>query len=581
MTFEQYWTILIKRWKLIVICFLFVGAGSFVGSKLMKPLYQSSALVQIVIRSGSSNQADYNNLLASDQLVQTEAALTTSDPVLREVASHYPGMTVSQLAGEVSTATKANTQLFEIDVVDLSPTRAASLANDVAATLIKQQLQSIQQDNAQAQQQIQQNLDQTSQQINETTTKISDLQAKGGNQAQVALLQTQLAALQQKYSQWQSALVQLELTQTQSGNNPLRLAQPAQPAGSPVRPNTPLYTAGGLLVGLLLGMLLALLYERLDTRVRTPEELTQLLGWPVLATIWRAGSSKPVDVINPAGNNVNVEPYRILRTNIGFSSLDKPLRSLVVTSALPHDGKSVNAANLAIFMAKAGKNTLLIDADLRSPIQHVLFNLSPNELGLSNAVLVFSMPNVPRTPSYHQFTMNASTLQTQGGPPTSNLSLEPFVHSVGIPNLWVMPSGPLPPNPSEFLESKAMQRFLGVIANCGIEVVIFDTPPLLGLSDASILASKVDGALVVVDTTRATKEKLKQMKAALSQTGVHVLGCVANKLRHKRNDSAYYYYQHAEAQESSEKSARNGHMPSVPTTPGIAEPSSEQQYRSN
>src|SRR5260370_24584194 len=94
MTFEQYWTILIKRWKLIVICFLFVGAGSFVGRKLIKPPYQASALVQVVIRSGSSNWADYNNFLAIDQLVQTEAAFTTSDALLREVAAHYPGMPV-------------------------------------------------------------------------------------------------------------------------------------------------------------------------------------------------------------------------------------------------------------------------------------------------------------------------------------------------------------------------------------------------------------------------------------------------------------------------------------------------------
>src|SRR5258707_10091252 len=148
------------------------------------------------------------------------------------------------------------------------------------------------------------------------------------------------------------------------------------------------------------------------------------------------------------------------------------------------------------------------------------------------------MPNVPIPPSYHQFAVNAS----QGGPATSNLSLEPFVHAVGIPNLWVMPSGPLPPNPSEFLESRVMQRFLAVIADCGIEVVIFDTAPLLGLSDTSILASKVDGALVVVDTTRATKEKLKQLKPVLAQTSVRVLGCVVNKLQHKRSDSSYYYY---------------------------------------
>jgi Mrp family chromosome partitioning ATPase len=578
MTLEQFWTVIIKRWQIILICFLVVGLGTFIGSKLMKPLYQSSALVEVVIHSSSINQTSYTDLQASDQLVQTEATLATSDPVLRVVASHYTGLTVIQLAQEVSSTTKLNTQLFEIDVVDTSPTRAADLANDVAGTLINQQSQAAQLQNTNAQKQIQQNLDQTSQQIYDVTTKISALQAKGGNQGQIALLQAQLSGYQQHYSQWQSALAQLELTQAQaqSGDN-LLVAQPAQPTVIPVRPNIRLYTGIGLLVGLLLGMLLAMLFERLDTRVRTPEEITHLLSWPVLATIWHAGSSKTKDVINPSGHNV--EPFRILRTNIGFSSLDQPLRSLVVTSAVPRDGKSSIAANLAIFIAKAGKSTLLIDADLHRPTQHTLFNLPPDKLGLSNAVLASSMPGAPSTPIYNQFVMNTSTLQ--GGPSTSNFSLEPFVHSVGIPNLWIMPSGPLPPNPSEFLESKVMQGFLAMIENCGIEMVIFDTPPLLGLSDASILASKVDGALIVVDTKRATKGKLRQSKAMLSQTGVHVLGCVANKLKHKRKESSYYYYYYAENQGSGEKSTRNGHNPSVPVTPMSAVSPSEQRMRSN
>lgn len=589
MTLEQYWTVLIKHWKLIVICCLLVGIGTFAGSKLTKPLYQSSVLVQVVIRSSNNNQADYNNLMASDQLVQTEATLAISDPVLREVASHFPGVTESQLTKEVSTAPRSNTQLFEIDVVDPNSSQAARLANDIATTLIKQQLQVIQQNNAQAQQQLQQNIDLTSQQINTITTQISTLQEKGKNQGQIALLQAQLSGLQLHYSQWQSALAQLELTQAQSGN-PLQVVQPAQPASSSTQPSTLLTTGGGLLVGLLLGVLLALLYERLDTRVRTQEEITQLLGWSVLSTIWRARYLTPRDVINPTGNNV--EAFRILRTSIGFASIDKPVRSLLVTSALPGEGKSSIAANLAIFMAKTGKTTLLIDADLRRPTQHVLFNLSPDKAGLSNAVLAFSMSGVPNTPSMsgvlgvshtpdlNQHSGRASTTQRPDISIPTSQSLEPFVHSVGIPNLWVMPSGPLPPNPSEFLESKVMQRFLPVIANCGIEVVIFDTAPLLGLSDASILASKVDAALVVVDTMQSTKGKLRQMKAALTQTNVHVLGCVANKLKHKRNDSAYYYDQRPQDQASSMKSTRNGHMPAIPVTPVLAEPH-EQKVRSN
>ena len=578
MTLAQDWTILIKHWKLVVICSLLVGVGANAGSKLMKPLYQSSALVQVVIRSGNYNQTSYDNLLASDQLVQTEASLATSDPVLREVASHYPGLSVIQLSGEVTSSPKTNTQLLEIDVMDPSPARAASLANDVAATLIKQQLRSIQQNSAQAQQQIRLNLDLTWQQIDETSSKISVLRATGGNQGQIALLEAQLSALQQLYSQWQTALAQVELTQEQSGN-PLWVAQPAQPAASPVRSNILLNIGGGLLAGLLLGILLALLYERLETRVRLPEEITQLLAWPVLATIWQAKSSNREDVINPTGRNVNAEPFRILRTNIGFSNMYKPLHSMIVTSALRSEGKSVIAANLAIFWARAGKNTLLIDADLHHPMQHTLFDLSSNESGFSNAVLAISVPNVPRTSSFHEFNPNTSTQEQQGGSTTTKLSLEPFVHSVGIPNLWLMPSGPLPPSPSELFESKAMQDFLTEIANCGIDFVIFDTAPVLGLSDVSILASKVDGALVVVDTTRATKEKLKQTKTVLSRTGVHVPGCVANKLKHKRDDSTIYYF--TEDQDSGEKSARNGHLPPVPVTPILAESPFEQRIPSS
>src|SRR5439155_13783703 len=139
MTLERYWTIVIKQWKFIVTCFVLVGLGTYIGSQLMTPLYQSSALVQVSIGSGN-NQADYNNILASDQLVQTESQLAISDPVLREVASHYKWLAVEQLAKEATSSAKLNTQLFEIDVLDPDPKQAATVANDIAATLIKQQL---------------------------------------------------------------------------------------------------------------------------------------------------------------------------------------------------------------------------------------------------------------------------------------------------------------------------------------------------------------------------------------------------------------------------------------------------------
>jgi Mrp family chromosome partitioning ATPase/capsular polysaccharide biosynthesis protein len=579
MTLEQFWSILLKQWRLVLFSFLVVGLGAFIGSKLMKPVYQSSVLVQVVLRS-NSNQADYNALLASNNLVQTEATLATSDSVFRRVVPHYPGLTTSQLAGEVSASPKLNTQLFEIDVVDPSSTRAASLANDVAAALIQLQQEQIQQSNALARQQIQDNIDETSEQINETTTKISTLQTRGGDQGQLALLQTQLNGLQQRFTQWQAALAQLELTQAQSGN-PLQIAQAAQPTTTPVRPNILLNTAGGFLAGLLLGLLLALLYEKLDTRIRTPEAIAQLLGWSVLATIWRAKVDSPQEMINPASQDANVEAYRILRTNIGFSSIDKSLQSLLITSPSSGDGKSCIAANLAIFMAKAGKSTLLIDADWHRPTQHLLFGLSSGKLGLSDAVMALSMPEESRASLSYQFFTQPSSTRTPGVPTATGLLLEPFVYSVaGVPNLWVMPSGPvpgpLPPNPAELLESKVMQSFLRLITNSGFEMVIFDAPPLLGLSDVSILAPKVEGVLVVVDTMRATKSRLRQTRARLSQTGAQVLGCVANKVQPKRHGDAYsscYLHGHS----GGEKSTRNGHVTPDTITQKLVKLSSPKQ----
>lgn len=267
-----------------------------------------------------------------------------------------------------------------------------------------------------------------------------------------------------------------------------------------------------------------------------------------------------------------------MRTNIGFAGIDKPLHSLLVTSAMPGDGKSTVAANLAIFMARAGKTTLLIDADLRRPALHKLFGLSSDKMGLSNAVLAFSKPKMPENPP-SEVTMletlntpsvefsnpktaagyqsHPASLQSMPALTAPDLSLEPFIHSVGIPYLRLMPSGPMPPNPPELLDSKAMQRLLTAIAHCGVEIVIFDTAPLLGLSDANILVSKVDAALVVVDITRANKKNLKHMKGLLQLAGARALGCVVNKQRSNRKDTPYYSY-YSKADEQHSKGSNSG-----------------------
>ena len=559
MTLERYWATMLKQWKFIALCFIVIGSGTFIGSKLTTPTYQSSVLVQVALRS-SSSQADISSLLASDQLVQTDAALATSDTVLNEVASHYKGMTLQQLALKVTSTPKLNTQLFEIDVNDPSATQAATLANDIANTLIKEQQDIANQDNNRSLQQVQQDLDTTRKQIDSLTAQINSLQAQGGKDAQIAVLQAQIAGLQSHYSQWQTLLAQLELTAAQSGDF-LRVAQPAQVSVNPISPRVLLNTAIGFSLGLLLGMLLAVLFELLDTKVRTSEALSELLGFPILAKIsfLNAKNKQGEEIINPVGHTHNVESYRILRTNVGFSAVDKPLRTLAITSALPHEGKSTVAANLAIFMAKAGKSTLLIDADLRRPTVHSKFNLSLDKAGLSNAILACSQ---------QQHSLSGSFTSNPG---VVTISLEPYMHSVNIPNLRVMPAGPLPPNPPELLDSKAMEQFLQVVSRCGAEIVVFDTPPILGLSDTNILVSKVDGTLFVVDITQANKKNVKQVKVLLAQAGARILGCVVNKetLSRKSSANAYYYYY---SQEQLSESKQDVQTPVHPVMPAFSLP---------
>ncbi len=572
MNFAHYWNVLLKQWKIIVACFLLVGIGTFIGSKIQTPLYQSSTLVEVALRSGTNQSADYSSLMASDQLVQTEAQLATSNTILRQVASQYQGMTVEKLAQNVSASAKLNTQLFEIDVLDPNPSRAAAIANDIATTLIKNRVDMTQQDNARSQQGIQQNLDATQQQINKVTAQIAALQGQQDKQQQLLSLQTNLTGLQQHYSQWQTLLAQMELADAQNGNY-LRVAQPAEPGLTPVRPRVLLYTALGFVIGLFLGIALALLYEQLDTRVRTSEELTELLSWPMLATVWRVDPAKKESVINPIGVSANAESYRILRTNIGFSSLDKPLRTLVVTSALPGDGKSTVAANLAIFMAKAGKNVLLVDADLRRSTMHEKFGLPVEKMGLTNAVLAF---NSQDTLKFTKVQSTTTDVLSAKGSPTNSI-IQPFLHSVNIPNLRVMPSGPLPPNPSELLDSEAMGRLTQALVNSGADIVIFDTPPLLGLSDASLLASKTDGTLVVTDTTQDKKGNLNQVKGILEQAGARVLGYVINKQAIRRGNSpySYYYYRSQNGHSTGDNDVRTAlnSMPVVPATPPLVEAS--------
>jgi len=202
------------------------------------------------------------------------------------------------------------------------------------------------------------------------------------------------------------------------------------------------------------------------------------------------------------------EQYRTIRTNLQFAMVDKELQSLVVTSSGPEEGKSMTTANLAVVYAQQGKKVLLIDADLRNPTVHYTFRLD-NLQGLSTVLVGES-------------------------------SFEEGISSMDIENLNVIPCGPIPPNPSELLASQRMQAVLEK-AKSFYDVVIFDTPPVLAVTDAQILANIVDGSLLVIRSRQTEYDAAEKAKKLLQSTNGKLLGTVLND-RDKKASNYYYYY---------------------------------------
>jgi capsular exopolysaccharide synthesis family protein len=201
------------------------------------------------------------------------------------------------------------------------------------------------------------------------------------------------------------------------------------------------------------------------------------------------------------------EAYRTLRTNLEFSSLDKPIKTMVVTSPGSEEGKSTTLANLAVTIAQADKKVILVDCDLRRPAQHAIFGL-PNDVGLTTMVV---------------------DAKAMGEPP---------LLGTGVPGLLLLPSGPLPPNPSELLGSRRMQEIIAGLSERA-DIVLFDAPPIVAVTDAAVLASRVDAVLLVVKAGATKRDHAQKARALLEKVNAHLVGAVLNNVK---MDTSYYHY---------------------------------------
>jgi capsular exopolysaccharide synthesis family protein len=321
----------------------------------------------------------------------------------------------------------------------------------------------------------------------------------------------------------------------------LRVAQPAQIPSDPVGPRPLRNAILAAIIGLLIAGGIVALLEYLDDTIKTPQDMEAAAALATLGAIARQrdvarGASGAGLVERANSRSPSIEAFRLVRTNLDFASIDHPLRALLITSASPGEGKTTIAANLAMVQAGMSRRVILVDGDLRKPGLHQAFGLS-NQVGVSNMLL------------------------TETDHPLDYLQQTP------IEGLRVLTSGPLPPNPTELLSSSRLRALLQRLTNAA-DLVIIDSPPALAVSDAIIIASRVDGTVVVVDSTRTRAGTLAQVTDALAKSGTRLLGGVLNKISKRSGTYYYYYYSSGGYYGEPKKAARTGSSAARPNRIG-------------
>ncbi|MGV1037911.1 MAG: polysaccharide biosynthesis tyrosine autokinase [Candidatus Nanopelagicales bacterium] len=434
-----YLSLLIRGWVWIVlgavICLILAGAYTWTKT----PLYTASTSVFFSVSGGDSvTQLLEGSTFAQNQV--TSYALLVEQPVVLQPVIDQLKLNESpkQLSAQIATVTAPETVVLKILVSDPSAQAAADIANAVTTQLAK---------------------------------TVSSLSSGAHGSA------------------------------SQTGGPLTVKATTVAPATVPQSPSSPDWIRNllaGLLGGAFIGAAYVVLREILSTRVRTEDDVTRVSrDVPVLGTVAQDSNARRQPVLLPGDRGARAEALRLLRSNLEFVNYSGQIRSVTVTSALPNEGKTITATNLALSMSE-GQRVILIDADLRNPSVAAMLDID-GSVGLSGLL-------------------------------SGKVNLSSAITRWGRTKLDVIPAGHRPPNPSELVGSEAMSELIrALLEDKGYDLVVLDTAPVLPVSDATVLARLSDGAIVVVSAKVATREKLGLALRTLSRSGSRVLGVVLNQ----------------------------------------------------
>jgi len=524
MELRQYFVVIWRWLWLIVLGTILAGGTGYVVSKNTAPVYRASTTL-LISQARNPVLTDYTSVVAGQTLAKTYAELLNKRPILEEVMRRL-GLQ-GKLPASISIRPVQDTQLLQLSVESHDPHLAMDIATSLPQVFIEENESMQTSRYASSKENLAKQLTSMEKDIGTTQQAITTLRgsASAADQAELARLQSTLTQYQSSYASLLKSYEDIRLAEAQSMDN-LVVVEPPELPRFPVRPNTLSNTLLAAVVGCMLAVGVAFLVEYLDDTIKTSEDVSQTLELSTLGAVTRmnisVGEEGLVAALQP--RSPVAEAYRALRTNIQFSTVDRPLKTLLVTSTSPREGKSTTVANLAVVMAQAGLSVIVVDSDLRRPDLHKFFGLA-NSQGLTNALL-------------------ESTATSDG-----------YLQATAVEKLQVLTSGPLPPNPSELLGSQRMKGLIEQLKGQA-DVLIFDSPPLLAVTDAAVLANEVDAVLLVVEAGATRRGAVLQARETMTKVGANLLGVALNKLSAKGAGGYYYYYYYSSEGEGRERRRR-------------------------
>lgn len=528
----DYVRVIRERWRLVVLAVGVLLVASLGMSLRATPLYKATAVMVRDTNAASETLFGYYTYRDVERELQTAAATVATADVAgfakEALGSSGPGsaLTAEELLGMITAQPQQNADILRIEVVSMDPAEAAAVANAFATGF------------AEARRQKQKAaIDLASRVVQGQLDRLTD---------------ADLASNRGVY--FRQRLEELSIIGAlQTGGYAL-----TQPAPMPLGPFKPQPLRDAILavaVGLVLGVGLAFLLEYLDRRIKTEEDMEHHFGLPVLTTVpmvgreWM-GSSRDVrrsarvgreasarsDVaVGFSGQNSRlVEPFRTLRSNLRFFETERDSQGLLITSALPNEGKTVTTANLSLSLAMMGNRVLVIEADMRRPMLHNYLDL-PNDLGLSSVlagVIAFDEALLK---------VQVETYAPAGD--SEHWSAADTDGSAQMGSLHVLTAGPSPPNPTELLGSTRMLELLYEVRK-RFQYVLVDSPPILMVSDALVLAPRVGSVLLATRLFSTTRDEAQRTRALVARSGgeVRLIGLVASGARPGRSYYGRYGY---------------------------------------